>query len=285
MVRKNALIRFRRDLEARGLRPNTVQAYLRCVERFLEHLPRAPSRATECDVRNYVLGMHRHFSPQTANQAIAALRNFYSDTLRRPRVVARLRQVRHEKALPTVLSGSEVQRLLEATKSPKYRALFGLMYGAGLRISEARALRIDDIDSKRMLIRVAHGKGHPRLLPLSRRLLETLRRYYRAERPEAPWLFPGKSHGRPLSSDAVKYALQKCREDAGISKAISPHTLRHCYATHLLDAGADIRTVQTLLGHKSIKSTEHYTKVSRARLGLIPSPLELLGTAAGRTLG
>jgi site-specific recombinase XerD len=285
MARKDILARFQRDLEVRGLRPNTVRAYVRCVQRFLEQLGKAPSRATECDLRDYLLGIRRQLSPQTANQAVAALRCFYTDTLRRPRVVERLRHIRFDKPLPTVLSGSEVKRLFDATRSPKYRALFALMYGGGLRVSEACSVRIEHIDSERMLLHVPHSKGGSRLMPLSSRVLRLLREYYRAERPEGPLLFPGKRTGNALTIDGVKHALKKCRRSAGISKRITPHTLRHCYATHLLDAGADIRTVQVLLGHASIKSTEHYTKLSRARLGVVPSPFELLGTPASRVFG
>lgn len=285
MIRKTTLARFQRDLEARGLKPNTVGAYLRCIRRFLRQLDGPPSRATECDLRNHLLRLRREFSPQTTNQAIAALRCFYCETLRRPRIVERLRHVKHDKRLPTILSGSEVQRLFRATRSPKYRALFGLMYGAGLRVSEACSLRVEDVDSKRMLLHVVESKGGSRLQPLSESVLQDLRDYYRAERPAGPLLFPGQRTGRPLTRAAVKLALRKCRRDAGIDKPITPHTLRHCYATHLLDAGADIRSVQVLLGHASVKSTEHYTKLSRARLAAIPSPLELLGTPAGLVLG
>ncbi len=159
------------------------------------------------------------------------------------------------------------------------------MYGAGLRVSEACALHIDDVDSKRMLLRVQRAKHNPRYVQLSPAVLEALRAYYREERPAGPLLFPGRRGQRPLTRSAVKGALAKIVEAAGLTKHVTAHTLRHTYATHLLDSGADIRTVQVLLGHASINSTIHYTRLSRARLMATPSPIELLGTRAGRVLG
>lgn len=280
-----SLVRFRRDLEARGLQPNTVNAYERNVRQFIEQLGRPPSQASEGDVRNYVHDLRQRRSAQTTNQAIAALRCFYSDTLRRRRVVERLRRVRHRKPLPGILSGSEVKLLFQATKSPKYRALLALMYGAGLRVGEACALRIADIDSQRMTLAVQRSKGKPRYVPMTERLLLALRTYYKEERPGGPALFPGRAEGRVLTREAVQHALKKMAQAAGIKKPLNAHMLRHSYATHLLDSGADIRTVQVLLGHSSISSTLHYTRLSRARLSSTVSPIELLGRPAGRVLG
>lgn len=285
MDRTGILNRFRRDLKAAGMRPNTVGAYERCVARFLAQLDRAPSRARESDLRNYVVELQQRYSERTTNQAVAALRCFYRQTLHRPTVVSRLRPVPVRPSLPTVLSGTEVARLLASTKSQKYFALIALLYGAGLRITEACSLCIEDVDSKRMLLRVRHSKGHPRYVPLPERVLLALRAHYRAERPAGPLLFPGRRAGRPLSRGAFNLALGKIVQAAGLSKRCTPHTLRHSYATHLLDSGADIRTVQVLLGHGAINSTSHYTKLSRARLAAKPSPIDLLGTPTGRVLG
>jgi site-specific recombinase XerD len=283
--RSVSLTRYQRDLEARGLRPNTVRTYVRTVAEFLQALGGPPSRAREKDVRNYVVALQQQRASSSVNVAIAAIACFYAETLRRPAVVARLRRVRVTHPLPTLLSGSEVMKLLEATRSSKYRAIFSLLYGAGLRLDEALHLRIEDIDSRRMMLRIPHTKSQPREVPLSKRVLKALRDYWREERPQGPLLFPGRGTGRPLTQNAVKLALNAIEKQAGLEKHVNPHCLRHSYATHLLDTGADLRTVQILLGHSSLASTAHYTRLSRARLTAVPSPIELLGTARGRVLG
>lgn len=282
---QSSLERFRRDLKVRGLSPSTVEAYLRRVRCFVDWLDRPPSRAREGDLRDYIGEQLAAYSPQTVNQTVAALRSFYTGTLRHPGVIARLGRVRAKRTLPVVLSTGEVFRLLAATKSPKYRAIFSLQYGAGLRVSEACGLEVGDIDSGRMMLRVRHSKGHPRDVPLSTRLLSVLRAYWRAKRPPGPMLFPGRLTGKPLTRAAVKKALGPVVKAAGIHKHVTTHTLRHSYATHLLDAGADIRTVQVLLGHANISSTTHYTQLSRVRLTATPSPLDLLGNRAGCARG
>jgi len=280
-----SLTRYQRDLEARGLRPNTVRTYVRTVAEFLQALGGPPSRAREKDVRNYVVALQQRRASSSVNVAIAAIACFYVETLRRPAVVARLRRVRVTHPLPTLLSGSEVMKLLEATRSAKYRAIFSLLYGAGLRLDEALHLRIADIDSRRMVLRIPHTKSQPREVPMSERVLKALRDYWRVERPQGPLLFPGRGTGRPLTQNAVKLALNAIEKQAGLDKHVNPHCLRHSYATHLLDTGADLRTVQMLLGHSSLASTAHYTRLSRARLTAVPSPIELLGTERGRVLG
>jgi site-specific recombinase XerD len=280
-----SLTRYQRDLEARGLRPNTVRTYVRTVAEFLQALGGPPSRAREKDVRNYVVALQQQRASSSVNVAIAAIACFYVETLRRPAVVARLRRVRVTHPLPTLLSGSEVMKLLDATRSAKYRAIFSLLYGAGLRLDEALHLRNEDIDSRRMVLRIPHTKSQPREVPMSDRVLKALRDYWREERPQGPLLFPGRGTGRPLTQNAVKLALNTIEKQAGLDKHVNPHCLRHSYATHLLDTGADLRTVQMLLGHSSLASTAHYTRLSRARLTAVPSPIELLGTARGRVLG
>jgi integrase/recombinase XerD len=255
------------------------------VAEFLQALGGPPSRAREKDVRNYVVALQQQRASSSVNVAIAAIACFYVETLRRPAVVARLRRVRVTHPLPTLLSGSEVMKLLDATRSAKYRAIFSLLYGAGLRLDEALHLRIEDIDSRRMVLRIPHTKSQPREVPMSERVLKALRDYWREERPQGPLLFPGRGTGRPLTQNAVKLALNAIEKQAGLDKHVNPHCLRHSYATHLLDTGADLRTVQMLLGHSSLASTAHYTRLSRARLTAVPSPIELLGTARGRVLG
>jgi integrase/recombinase XerD len=284
-ARSTTMVRFERDLRARGLRPNTIDTYLRYVKRFIAQLDKAPSRVRESDIRNYIVELRSQFSPRSVNISIAALQCFYGNTLKRPELFYRVRPLPVDPAPPIILSGTEVQQLLGAVRSPKYRVLILLMYGAGLRISEALSLRVDDIDSRRMLLRVRVSKTKQRYLPMSKRLLAALREYWRAARPRGPELFPGRGGTGLLSRNAVKKALDKILDVAGIAKHVTAHTLRHTFATHSLDAGADLRTVQVLLGHASIRSTEHYTHLSRARLTTAPSLIDLLGTPDGKILG
>ena len=190
--------------------------------------------------------------------------------------------------MPDTLNGAEVPRLFEAATSPKYKAIFMLAYGAGLRVSEVGALQVGDIDSGRMLIRVPEGKTGQRYVMMGDRVLATLRDYWRAERPSGPELFPGFRSGRRgtrLTRAAIHKVLRKAVLQAGITKRISPHGLRHALATHLLDLGADIRTVQVLLGHRRLDSTAQYLHLSKVRLSSVKSPVDLVGTAAGKTLG
>jgi integrase/recombinase XerD len=284
-VGHNSLVRFRRDLEARGLQPNSVDAYVRAVTQFLRAFDGPPSRAREADLRNYLVALQERRAPASINQAIAALGCFYTDTLRRPAVVARLRRLRVSRPVPTILSGSEVKRLLDAAHSAKCRAILCLMYGSGLRVGEATHLRIEDVDSRRMMLHIPRSKSRPHDVPMSERVLSALREYWREARPRGPLLFPGQGTGRPLTRNAVNRALVAIQARARLDKHVTPHCLRHSYATHLLDTGADLRTVHVLLGHSSIKSTECYTRLSRARLTATPSPIELLGKADGRILG
>lgn len=284
-IRATTLNRFQRDLEARGFCANTIETYQRCVRRFLSQFGRAPSRARESDVRDYVVSLRQHYCARSVNIHIAALRCFYSETLRRPELFSRVRRLRVQSSPVTILSGSEVLRLLEVTRSPKYRALILLMYGAGLRIGEALTLCVDDIDSRRMLLRVRQSKSKPRHVPMSPRVLRALREHWRAARLRGPGLFPGRAKGGVPARNGVKRALDKIQRTAELSKHVTPHTLRHSYATHLLDLGADIRTVQVLLGHASLSSTSHYTQLSRARLTATPSPIDVLGTPSAAVLG
>jgi site-specific recombinase XerD len=284
-IRTKTLDRFQRDLEARGVSSSTVATYLRCVRRFLGQLQRAPSRARESDIRDYVVSLRQHYCARSVNVHIAALRCFYNDTLHRRDLLSRVRRLRVQSSPVAILSGSEVLRLLEATRSPKYRALILLMYAAGLRITEALTLCVDDIDSRRMLLRVRRSKTKPRYVPMSPRVLKALRQYWRAARLRGPELFPGRAKGKVATRNGVKRALDKIQRTVELSKHVTPHTFRHCYATHLLDLGADIRTVQVLLGHASLSSTSHYTQLSRARLAATPSPIDVLGTPSGAVLG
>jgi integrase len=198
-----------------------------------------------------------------------------------------LREQDRSDTLSPRVGSSEVALLLAATDSPKYRAIFMLAYGAGLRVSEITALQVADIDSQRMLIHVREGKTGPRHVMLSPRVLEALRAYWKTARPKGPSLFPGRSRSAnpSLSREAVNRVLLKVARKAGIHKRVYPHMLRHCFATHMLETGADIRSVQVLLGHARIESTTTYLHLSSAHLRATPSPIDLLGTPAGSILG
>jgi len=223
--------------------------------------------------------------PRSFNVYAAALRFLYTVTLSRPEQMARIPRMRVPMYVPVVLTEAEVARLLGVVRRVKHRAWIMLSYGAGLRVSEICNLRNGDIDGKRMLLHIHHTKrGRERYVMLSPTLLATLRAYWKASRPEGPYVFPWRRTNKPVSRVAVHKAFANAARRAGISKRVSPHTLRHSFATHLLEAGTDLRTLQVLLGHASIKSTVAYLHVSNAHLQSIRSPLDKLDTSVGNAL-
>ncbi|HMC19566.1 MAG TPA: site-specific integrase [Gemmatimonadales bacterium] len=271
--------RMEADLRLRGYAEKTRVAYVSCVRAFARHFRRSPAALGEDEVRAYLtyLGDVRRVRPATQVVHAAALRFLYRITLHQPELAARVPRLRRPQTLPAVLSVEEVGQVLGAITAPKYRALFLTCYGAGLRIGEACALQVADIDSTRMLVHVRWGKGgHERYVTLSPRLLTALRTYWRHAHPRGPYLFPGATPDRPLSRDAAQRALRHVAAQCGIEKRVTPHTLRHCFATHLLEAGAELRTIQHLLGHRSIRSTVRYTFVSRKVLDRVQRPLDAL---------
>jgi site-specific recombinase XerD len=214
---------------------------------------------------------------------VAGIRFLYTKTLGRPEVVGWMPWPRPAKTLPVVLSGSEVAALLGAMSTPMLRAVTMVMYGAGLRISEACALRVEDIDSARGVLHVRHAKGkRERCVMLSQRLLMVLRSYWAACRPPRPFLFPGDDPRKPISVDRVRRGVKAAVSSCGLTKRVTPHVLRNSFATHLLETGTDIRVIQALLGHSSIRTTMRYAQVSRLKLAKTQSPLDLLGTAEGK---
>jgi len=266
---------MRDDLNLKNYAPGTVDSYLRCARTFLEHLPTSPVKTRERDVRRYVLKMVAKKSPATVKMHVAALRFLFEVTLRRPKVVASLHFPKVSHRLPDILGADEVRRLLEAVEPPKHRAVLMAAYGAGMRISEACSLHTTDIDSQRGVIHIRDGKrGRDRLVMLSPVLLTALREYWKLYRPTPPVLFPGDKPGTAICHGAVRQALRQARSKAGITKRVTPHSLRHAFATHLLENGADIRTIQVLLGHGSIRSTARYTQVSVKHICKTPSPLD-----------
>ena len=271
------------DMAMRGLHEDTQRNYIMSVRNFAAFLGRSPETATPEDVRRFQI--HQAGSgvqPPTINNTVSGLRFLFNITLDRPDLSRRLVLARYSQKLPTVLNVEEVGRLLEAARGPKYRAALGVAYGAGLRVSEVVGLRTGDIDSTRMLIRVEQGKGRKdRNAMLSPQLLELLRQWWREGRrrgvmlPQG-WLFPGKNSLEPLSTRQLCRAVHEAAEVAGIKKRVSPHTLRHSFATHLLEQDVDIRVIQVLLGHSKLNTTALYARVATRTIRAVTGPLERL---------
>jgi integrase/recombinase XerD len=271
------------DMELRNLAPKTVAVYVQRVAAFARHFGRSPEALGPDEVRSYLVHLvqERHVSWSYYNQTVAALRFLYEVTLERQGVLQRIRCPKLPKKLPTVLSPDEVTRVFAAVASLKHRAILMTAYAAGLRVSEVATLRVDDIDSGRMVLRIRQGKGRKdRYVMLSPRLLAVLREYWKAARP-SDWLFPGDVPGRPLTEASVHRVCVRAARDAGLDKHVTVHTLRHSFATHLLEAGTDIRTIQVLLGHRNLKTTAIYTHVSQAAVEATRSPLDRLATLPG----
>lgn len=262
----------------RGLAPRTRSTYLHWVRRLVQFCRVVPDRLTTDQVRGFLLHLtqERKLSFSTFNQALNAARFFFIDVLKRPFVIEGLHYQKPERRLPVVMSDEEVLRLLDAASPLRDRALLEMAYATGMRLGEVRRLLVTDIDSQRMVIRVEQGKGRKdRYVMLSQSLLETLREYWRASKPKRH-LFPGAGGKKPLCDSAVQKAFNKARDRAGIKKRVSFHTLRHSFATHLLEDGANVRKIQTLLGHRSLQTTERYTHVSEDYLHEMRSPLDRL---------
>lgn len=274
--------RMHDDLKLKNYAPGTVGQYLSCARRFVEHFGISPVSLDEEAVRKYVLAMTGDKSPATVKMHVAAIRFLYEVTLRSPEVVVGLHFPKVPHKLPDILSLDEVRRLLEAVDPPIYRAVLMTAYGAGMRISEACSLLTTDIDSARGVIHIRQGKrNRDRYVMLSAVLLATLRQYWKLYRPAVPILFPGERPQSCVSHAAVRLAMREAKARAGITKRVTPHSLRHAFATHLLEDGADIRTIQALLGHGSIRSTARYTQVSVAHICKTRSPLDRLPAPQG----
>ncbi len=275
--------RMLEDMAMRGLRPETQRDYIRIVKSFATFLGHSPDTATAEDIRRFqVYQRESGMQPQSINNSVSGLRFFFTVTLNRPDLSLRLVLVRFPRKLPDVLSVEEVGRLLEAAPNLKYKAALGTAYGAGLRVSEVAALKIDDIDSARMLIRVEQGKGRKdRNAMLSPQLLALLRLWWREGKrrnvmlPHG-WLFPGRSCTEPVSTRQINRAVHEAAEVAGIHKRVTPHTLRHSFATHLLEQDVDIRVIQVLLGHSKLDTTALYARVATKTIRAVTSPLEKL---------
>ena len=270
------------DLQLRRLSPHTQEAYIRAVAQLAKHYHRSPDQLTHEQVRAYLVHLvrDRQVSSSSFNQVRCALQFFYRVTLRKDWILEGIVCAKMEKKLPVILSRAEVAQFLDAIRQPKYRALFMTIYAGGLRVSEVVALRPSDIDSRRMVICVRQGKGKKdRYVMLSPKLLSVLREYWKVARP-TEWLFPERDRKQPLHRTTVYQACRRIARRAGLAKNVTPHTLRHTFATHLLEAGTDIRTIQALLGHRILRTTALYTYVSFQKVVATASPLDLLETAA-----
>ena len=269
--------RMRTDMVVRGYSESTIRTYVDQVKCFARHFGRCPSTMGEDEIRTYQLHLAERPNLSVGYKCmfVTAVKYFYGNILGRPEVTLRIKPPKRPRPLPMVLSVEEVERLFSVVRSIKYRAIFALAYGSGLRNGEVRRLKKDEIDSKRMMIHVRRGKGNKdRYVTLGQGTLELLRCYYAECRPEGEYLFPGRKPGTCLCAGSVCKAMREAVRDAGLKKTVSMHTLRHCFATHLLESGHDIRIVQILLGHSVVTTTQMYTHVTDRLMGRVVSPFE-----------
>ena len=271
------------DMRMRKFGDKTQSDYLRAVRNFTKYLGRSPDTAAVEDLRNYQLHLVDHgISPASLNSAISGLKFFFTVTLDREEVMAKMQPVHLPRKLPVILSREEVRRLIAATRNLKHQTALSLAYGTGLRVNEVVSLKVGDIDSQRMTLRVEQGKGQKdRYAMLSPILLERLRLWWRVARAQGKmldggWLFPGLNPVESLSARQLNRAIHFAAADAGIEKRVSMHSLRHAFATHLLEQKVDIRLIQVLLGHKKLETTALYAQVATDILREVVSPLERL---------
>jgi len=278
------------ELERRNYTQSTTRAYLRTIEDFACYFKRPPDQLGPEQIREYVAYLFRvrKLTDNTVNQRVGALRFFYIKTLKKSWNVEETPYPKKRFRLPAVLSADEVSRLIESALTPFHRTILITLYATGVRRAELANLQIADIDSQRMVVHVRGGKGRKdRDIMLSPNLLEELRQHYRRlSRKQSGWLFPGgrwHTADYPITTKVVWYACREAAKRAGIRKPLHPHTLRHCFATHLLEAGADLRTIQILLGHSDLKETTIYLHLSQRHLSATASPLDALAIFTGRT--
>ena len=268
--------RMREDMQLRGLSPHTQKEYLMRVTLFARYFRKLPDKLGEEEIRAYLLHLvnEKHASHAVLNMTYYALKFIFETTLKRPWEVRKVPHPKKPQRLPVILDKGEVQKLLSVTTNAKHKAMLMMAYGSGLRVSEVARLKVSDIDAARMTVMVREGKGaKDRYTILSRVALDTLTKYLRRYRPTS-WLFPGMIPGRPMTTSSIGLVIKAARKRAGITKRATMHSLRHAFATSLLEGGTDLRHVQLLLGHRSLKTTALYLHVSRKDLGTIVSPLD-----------
>jgi integrase/recombinase XerD len=264
------------DLQLKGLTPKTQKIYLREVSKYAKYFDKSPEQLGEKELREYLLYLlnDRKLAKGTYRFYYQGLKFLYKNTLKREEVVEKIHCPRGERKLPVVLDLSEVKALLSVMENLKHRAILTITYTAGLRISETAHLKVSDIDGKRMMVRVEQGKGgKDRYTILSRTALECLRQYWRSYRPKE-WLFEGQKESAHICISSIRQIFLEAKERAGITKPASPHTLRHSFATHLIEAGTSLHHVQLLLGHRSPTTTTVYLHVSTMNLAQVNSPLD-----------
>ena len=270
--------RMLEDLRIRNYSPSTVRAYIRCIADFAEHFHKSPDKLGSEEIRSYQLFLlnQKRVKLSTYIQSVCALRFFYQNTLRRRFEIDRIPLPRYEKKLPVILSKAEVKALLEAPSNLKHRAMLATMYGAGLRVSEVAKLKVSDLDRERRVIWVRGGKGHKdSQVMLAEPLREVLAAYWKWKRP-VEWLFPGKKADCPIATGGVFKLCEAAAQKAGITKPVHPHSLRHAFATHLLDEGVNLLVIQALLGHVHLRTTAGYLHLSDSAVRSTKSPLESL---------
>lgn len=274
------------ELRRRNYAETTVKAYVRIVQQFANHFHQSPAQLGPEHLRQYqaYLFQERKLDAGTVQQHVAALRFFYIKTLKRHYLLEDLPRPKRPRKLPEILSPEEVAKLIDSASNLFHRTMLMTLYSTGMRRAEMCRLQVADIDSKRMVVRIRKGKGgHDRDVPLSEKLLETLRVYWRWMKPRR-YLFPGTVKNQradvPLTTKVPWLACRLAAKRAGITTGIAPHTLRHCFATHLLEAGADLRTIQVLLGHRKIEHTTIYLHLSRKHLRAVANPLDTLNVSS-----
>jgi len=271
--------RMTQDMQVRNLSPHTQASYLQQVSLFARYFGTSPDALTPEHIRTYQIYLtnEKKLAPSSIHTTVAALRFLYRVTLKKKWTFEEdIPLPKKPQKLPVVLSPEEVVHFLNCVDRGKHQVILTTCYAAGLRISEAVRLKATAIDSARMVVRVAQGKGHKdRYVMLSPKLLEILRRHWRAVRPKE-WLFPGGREDRPITKDAVEAACQKARRLAGLPKPVTPHSFRHAFAVHLLESGTNLRTIQLLLGHRSLATTSKYLRIATSKVCATSSPLDLL---------
>ena len=277
--------RMIRDMQSRNFSPITQRGYLRAVAGLAKYYHRTPDTIGPEEIQDYVVHLlsERKLAVGSCHSIITGIRFFYTVTLKQDRASVPIPQIKRETRLPEILGSEQLERVFAAPRNLKHRMLLMTAYGGGLRVSELVHLKVTDIHSDRMMIRVDQGKGKKdRYTLLSKRLLGELRAYWKIKRP-AVWLFPGIKRHKPLCARMAQNAYAKAVAKAGITRKGGIHTLRHCFATHLLEAGQDIRTIQLLMGHSSILTTVRYLQVTSKTLQGTQSPLDLLAVPSGRS--
>jgi integrase/recombinase XerD len=278
------------ELQRRNYAANTIKAYIRILRDFARYFRQPPDKLGPPHLREYQahLFQEKKFEPGTVQQYVAALRFFYVKTLKRRYLLDEIPRPKRARKLPNILSPEEVARLIEAASNLLHRAMLMTLYSTGVRRAELCRLRVTDIDSTRMIVHIRNGKGgHDRDVPLSPTLLATLRVYWRWMKPKT-YLFPGTVKNWradvPITTCVPWFACRQAAKRAGITKRLSPHTLRHCFATHLLEAGADLRTIQVLLGHRKLEHTILYLHLSKRHLHAVANPLDALHVSSPDTV-